>query len=366
MEENQTPDTRFSLEALVRPSIRKVKPYSTARDDFQGQARVFLDANENSLGSPLMKWYNRYPDPHQLKLKEKISLLKQVSPGQIFLGNGSDECIDILYRIFCEPGESNVIICPPTYGMYSVSAAVNNVEIREVPLLVNYQLDVEMILAATDENTRMIWICSPNNPTGNMMERLAVETLLNNFSGLVVVDEAYINFSRYQSMLPDLNEYTNLAVIQTFSKAWGLAGLRIGMLFASKDLIRIADSIKPPYNISQPAQEILMQALDNTQDVNAMIMHLVDMREALMEVFAEMPIVMQVYPSEANFFLVKIMEAKKVYAFLIQKGIIVRDRSNVTLCEECLRITVGTEEENTLLVDALIDYMKILAEKYPQ
>lgn len=346
----------FDINKLTRPNIQKLTPYSSARDEFKGEASVYLDANENSLGSPLLKWYNRYPDPLQWKVKKKLGLIKQVVPEKIFIGNGSDECIDLLYRCFCEPGVDNVIITPPTYGMYEVSANINNVEIRKAPLLPDYQLNLAHIEQLVDEQTKIIWLCSPNNPTGNSLNREDIEFILNNFDGLVVIDEAYINFSKQRSFTGDLADYPNLVVMQTLSKAWGLAGLRLGMMFASEEIINIVNKVKPPYNIGQHTQELVLQALENTDQVNDMIISLVDMRDALAEVFEQMPLVEKVYPSDANFLLVKIKNAKAVYDFLLTKGIVVRDRSKVMLCEDSLRITVGTEQENTALVDALIEW----------
>ncbi len=348
----------LNLTNLIRQNIKSLTPYSSARDEFTGEAKVYLDANENSLGSPLTKWYNRYPDPHQAKLKEAISTVKAISTQQIFLGNGSDECIDLLYRCFCNPGKDNVIICPPTYGMYEVSANINDIEIRKAPLLENFQLDLIHLENLVDEKTKLIWVCSPNNPTGNSMNREDIETVLNNYNGLVVIDEAYINFSRHKSFIQDLADYPNLVVLQTFSKAWGMAGLRLGMAFASSEIIEILDRVKPPYNINQVTQDIALKALEEVGQVNDMITELVQMREALKGVFEKLPVVEKVYNSDANFLLVKIQNARKIYEYLLSKGIVVRDRSNVLLCDNCLRITVGTEKENTILVDALIDYMK--------
>jgi histidinol-phosphate aminotransferase len=346
----------FNLDKLTRENIRRLVPYSSARDEFSGDAKVFLDANENSLGSPLTKWYNRYPDPHQRAIKEKLSAIKGIGMQHIFLGNGSDECIDLLYRSFCEPGKDNVIICPPTYGMYDVCANINDVEIRKAPLLEDFQLDLVHIETLVDENTKLIWLCSPNNPTGNSLRREDIEMVLNNFEGIVVIDEAYINFARQRSFLQDLPDYPNLVVMQTFSKAWGLAGLRMGMAFASAAIIEILDKVKPPYNINQATQELVLKALEEVGQVNDMIKLLVDMREALAEVFRSMPTVEKVYPSDANFLLVKISEARKIYEFMLERGIVLRDRSNVKLCEDCLRITVGTEQENTALVDAMQEW----------
>lgn len=347
----------FDLNNLTRENIRKLVPYSSARDEFSGEAKVFLDANENSLGSPLPKWYNRYPDPHQCKLKEAISKVKGIPAEHIFLGNGSDECIDLLYRCFCNPGKDNVIICPPTYGMYEVSANINDVSVKKALLTDDFQLDLIHLENLVDDHTKIIWICSPNNPTGNSLNRNDIEMLLNNFDGLVVIDEAYINFSKQRSFVQELTEYPNLVVMQTFSKAWGLAALRLGMAFASTEIISILNKVKPPYNINQATQELALKALEEVGQVNDMIHHLVDMRNALSEVFEQIPTVEKVYPSDANFILVKIGNARAVYEFLLTKGIVVRDRSNVKLCENCLRITVGTEDENTALIDAIHEWL---------
>lgn len=349
----------FNLEQLTRSNINKLTPYSSARDEFSGEAKVFLDANENSLGSPLTKWYNRYPDPHQQLVKAQLSKVKGIQPEHIFLGNGSDECIDILFRCFCEPGKDNIVICPPTYGMYEVSANINDVEVRKAVLLPDFQLDLVHIENLIDANTKIIWLCSPNNPTGNSLNRTDIEMVLNNFNGIVVIDEAYINFAQQKSFVQELTEYPNLVVLQTLSKAWGLAGLRLGMAFASSSIIDVMNKVKPPYNINQSTQELVLKALEEVGQVNDMIRILVDMRNALAEVFASMPTVLKVYPSDANFILVKIAEARKIYEFLLTKGIVLRDRSNVQLCEDCLRITIGTEQENTILVDAMQDWYSL-------
>lgn len=347
----------FDLEKITRENIKKLVPYSSARDEFSGEAKVFLDANENSLGSPLTKWYNRYPDPHQEKVKEAISRVKGIAAEHIFLGNGSDECIDLLFRSFCEPKKDNVIICPPTYGMYEVSANINDVELRKAPLTEDFQLDLVHLENLVDAYTKLIWICSPNNPTGNCFSREDITLVLNNFNGIVVIDEAYINFAKQKSFIQDLVDYPNLVVMQTFSKAWGLAALRLGMAFASVSIIEILNKVKPPYNINLPSQEIVLKALEEVGQVNDMIREIVEMRNALAEVFERIPTVEKVYPSDANFILVKIKDARQVYGFLLTKGIVVRDRSNVKLCEDCLRITVGTERENTLLIDAIGDWL---------
>ena len=347
----------FELDKLVRPNIKTLKPYSSAKDEYTGDAKVLLDANENSLGSPLTKWYNRYPDPYQQKLKEKLAFVKQIAANQIFIGNGSDECIDILFRTFCEPGKDNIIICPPTYPMYEVSANINDIAIQKAPLLSDYQLNLAHIEQLVNPNTKIIWICSPNNPTGNSLDRIDIETILNHFEGIVVVDEAYINFSKQKSFVQSLIDYPNLVVLQTLSKAWGLAGLRLGMCFASPQVIGFLNKVKAPYNINIVTQELALQALEEVGQVNDMIKLLVDMRIALAQVIASMPHVIQVFPSDTNFILVKIPKARQLYEYLLSQGIIVRDRSALELCEDSLRITVGTEQENTLLVDAMYQWI---------
>lgn len=346
----------FNLNKLIRDNIKTLKPYSSARNEFTGKASVFLDANENAYGSPLPEKFNRYPDPLQWQLKFQLARIKGVPAENIFIGNGSDEVIDLAYRIFCNPSKDNVIVCPPTYGMYEVSANINDIELRRAPLLPDFQLNLAHIETLVDENTKLIWVCSPNNPTGNSIHRADIETVLNNFSGLVVIDEAYINFAQQKSFVQELVDYPNLVVLQTFSKAWGLAALRLGMAFASTEIIDILNKVKPPYNINQATQEFALKALEEVGQVNDMIKLLVDMREALKEVFESMPSVEKVYPSEANFILVKIKDARKVYEFLLTKGIVLRDRSSVQLCEDCLRITIGSEKENTILVDAMQDW----------
>jgi len=346
----------FDLNNLVRKNIKDLKPYSSARSEFSGVAKVFLDANENSFGSPLTKWYNRYPDPLQWELKKKISTIKNIAPENILLGNGSDECIDLLIRAFCDPQKDNLIICPPTYGMYEVYAHINDVEVKEVPLHPNFQLNLEGLENAIDANTKLIFFCSPNNPTGNSMDREDIEMVVNNFDGIVVIDEAYINYSRHRSFVAELKDYPNLVVMQTFSKAWGLAALRLGMNFASTDIIDILNKIKPPYNINQATQELALKALDHVDEVNTMIKDTVKERDALVKDLSQLPSVQKIYPSDANFILVKMADATAAFIFLKENGIIVRNRSNVVLCENCLRITVGTPQENEQLVRALMSY----------
>lgn len=343
----------FNLENLLRKNIRDLIPYSSARDEFKGEAGIFLDANENSFGSPLEKNYNRYPDPLQLTLKEKISKIKGVPVQNIFIGNGSDEVIDILYRSFCNPGKDNVILVPPTYGMYEVSANINDVEVRKVNLLQNFQLDLEKIAESVNDHTKLIFLCSPNNPTGNSLHPEDMEIILNNFEGVVIIDEAYINFSKQKSFIQELTEYPNLVVMQTLSKAWGMAGLRLGMAFAGEGIISVFNKVKPPYNINSASQELAMKALDNIEQVNNWIRKTVNEREKLIQSLADFSFVQHIFPSDANFILVKTTEPQQIYNYLVENGIIVRDRSKVILCEGCLRITVGTPEENTELIQTL-------------
>jgi len=347
----------FDLNNILRENIKKLIPYSSARDEFKGKEGIFLDANENSFGSPLKDNYNRYPDPLQLDLKEKLSKVKGVPTQNIFLGNGSDEAIDILYRAFCNPEKDNVIICPPTYGMYEVSANINDVAIFKVPLeKETFQLDTEKILKTINDKTKLIFICCPNNPTGNGVKWLAIKSILEKFTGIVVVDEAYINFASYRSLIPELLNYPNLVVLQTFSKAWGLAGLRIGMAFASQQIIDVFNKIKAPYNVNIVSQHLAIDALTNYKKVNAWIKEIVSEREKVVAEISKLKFVLKVYPSEANFILVKTTDAKKIYQYLTDNKIVVRDRSKVELCEGCLRITIGTKEENIRLLETLKKY----------
>lgn len=343
----------MDIKNLQRENIKTLRPYSTARDEYKGQASVFLDANENSFGSPLPENFNRYPDPLQLDLKDALSKIKGVPIENTFLGNGSDEAIDLLFRAFCNPGKDNVIILPPTYGMYEVSANINDVEVRKVNLLPNFQLDLEGIAEAIDENTKLIFICSPNNPTGNSIVRTDIETVLANFKGLVIIDEAYINFAKQRTFIQELTEYPHLVILQTFSKAWGLAGLRLGMAFASSIVIDILNKVKAPYNISQSTQDLALAALQNVGQVNEWIKVTVAERELLSIKLLELPMVRKVYPSDANFILIEVDDASTTYNALVDQGIIIRDRSKVTLCEGCLRITIGTQKENEILLSAL-------------
>ncbi len=344
----------FDPKELLRPHIRTLVPYSSARDEYTGKEGVFLDANENPIGSITEENWNRYPDPYQVDLKKKIGDIKSINWKNVFLGNGSDEPIDLLFRAFCEPGKDNVIINPPTYGMYQVSADINGIEAIKVLLTPDFDLDIEGILSQVTERTKMIFICSPNNPTGNDLSLNLIEEVLTSFSGIVVIDEAYIDFTSRDSLISKLSTYPNLVVLQTFSKAWGLASLRLGMAFASEEIIQILNLIKPPYNISGLTQETVIKALTDVETKEAMVSEILAERKNLEKDLSSLPQVERVYPSDANFFLVKMRQnAKGIFNQLIDRKIIVRDRSNVVLCEEGLRITVGTKEENDQLINTL-------------
>ena len=348
----------FDLKKILRPHILNLAPYSSARDEYTGHVGVFLDANENPYGSVTEENFNRYPDPHQFEIKRKLAPLKNINVERIFLGNGSDEPIDLLVRATCTPGKDHVIIMPPTYGMYEVSASIHDVKIDKVSLTADYQIDVEAVLDAVTSDTKLIWICSPNNPTGNVMQENDIETILANFNGLVVVDEAYIDFTDTLSWLSRLDNFPNLVVLQTFSKAWGLAGLRTGMCFASEELIKILNKIKAPYNISQPAQQALLKGLDSADKMSLMVEEILKERASLCTMLENLSLVNKVFPSDANFLLVKFDDAKSVMDFLLEETIIVRDRSRVHLCEGCLRISIGTLEENEILVESLKKYQQ--------
>lgn len=348
----------FNLQNLVRENIKRLTPYSSARKEFSGAAQTYLDANENSFGSPLNRNYNRYPDPLQLKIKEKIAALNSVKPSEIFVGNGSDEAIDLLLRIFCEPRRDNILVCPPTYGMYEVSAEINDIEIRRANLTEVFQLDLSAIEKAIDDNSKLLFICSPNNPTGNSFTRAEVIRLARNFDGIVVVDEAYIHFSGSESFVSEINNLPNLVVLQTFSKAWGLAGLRVGLAFANEETIEVFNKVKPPYNISLIVQETVLEALENQIKVENAIEAILKERGKLTENLSKLEIVTKIYPTDSNFVLVKTVDAEKIYAFLLNDGIVVRNRNNVDLCKGCLRITVGTAKENLSLLNSLEKFTK--------
>ena len=339
-----------TLKELTRPNVWALKPYSSARDEYSGvEASVFLDANENPYNTP----NNRYPDPLQRELKALIAPLKGVKEENIFLGNGSDEAIDLVFRAFCRPGVDNVVAIDPTYGMYQVCAEVNDVEYRKMLLDVYYQFKASSLLSAIDENTKAIFVCSPNNPTGNSLCRKEIESLLNKFDGLVIVDEAYIDFSSSESLLKDLDKYPNLIVLQTFSKAWGCAAIRLGMAFASPEIIAIFNKIKYPYNVNRLTQEEAIRVLQHPETIKGWVNTLLEERARVMEEFVKLPCCVRVFPTDANFFLAKVYEATQIYNYLVSEGIIVRNRTNVALCNDCLRITIGTKEENDALLDAL-------------
>ncbi|MBN2423553.1 MAG: histidinol-phosphate transaminase [Calditrichaceae bacterium] len=338
---------------LARPNILTLKPYACARDEFKGQADIFLDANENSMGSVLSEAMNRYPDPLQVKLKEKIAEVKQVNPNQIFLGNGSDEAIDLLYRVFCQPGQDSVIIQPPTYGMYGVSANINDVKILEAPLTPDFQPDVEKVISLTGAYTKMIFFCSPNNPSANIMDVENVKMILTKFPGIVIIDEAYIDFSEKKSWIEELNRYPNLVVMQTFSKAWGMAGLRLGMLFAHPQIISLMNKTKPPYNVNECTQKLAFAALSNKNHKDEMVKMLLSERANLINGLSALKPVKKVYPSDANFLLVKFNDAGKMYKDLMNRSIIVRNRSSMPGCDNCLRITVGKPDENKRLIQTI-------------
>ncbi len=346
----------FDLKNLIRDNIKTLKPYSSARHEFTGKASVFLDANENPYGSPLPDKFNRYPDPLQWQLKFQIARIKGVPAENIFIGNGSDEVIDLAFRIFCTPAKDNVIICPPTYGMYEVSGNINDVEIKKINLTHDFQLDVEGVMNAIDTNTKLIFICSPNNPTGNNMRREDVEIILNNFSGIVIIDEAYINYSKQKTFIQELTEYPNLVVMQTLSKAWGLAALRLGLCYAPMDIIDLFNKVKPPYNINDASQLLALEALQNADLVNEWITASVQQKEILIKELSAFNFVEKIYPSDANFFLMKVKDASKLYNYLAENEIVVRNRSRDPGCENCLRITIGTPEENQQLLHLLKNY----------
>jgi histidinol-phosphate aminotransferase len=335
---------KFDLQSLVRPNIWALKPYSSARDEFRGNEGIFLDANENPFGKK-----NRYPDPHQRILKKALSEIKGIPVENICIGNGSDEIIDLVYRIFCEPQKDSVIICPPTYGMYEVSANINNVNIIRVPLNSEFELNIDEILS---HNAKCIFICSPNNPTGNSLKN--VEKLLNEFNGIVVVDEAYIDFRDKQGFIGRLSEFPNIIIMQTFSKAWALASARVGIAYAGADIIKLMDKTKPPYNVSKFNQEEALNALSKPVKFQQRLDIILEQRNLLLNEFKLLPIIKKVYPTDANFILVKVKDAGKLYNYLVSKKLIVRNRSSVV--SDCIRITVGTPKENEALIEALKKY----------
>ncbi|MEM6395241.1 MAG: histidinol-phosphate transaminase [Bacteroidota bacterium] len=344
--------TKIDIADLVRENIRQLTPYSSARSEFKGRAEVLLDANE----SPFETGMNRYPDPLATRVRERLGELKGIDPSRIVLGNGSDELVDYVTRIFCRPGVDNVICMPPTFGMYIVAADINDVECRKILLTPDFTLPVAEIEAAIDENSRVLWICSPNNPSGNLMPKEQVEYLLDIFPGIVVIDEAYIEYLPEESFIPRLDEFPNLIVTQTLSKAWGLAGIRLGAAYASAYIISLMQAVKMPYNVNVLTQQRAMEALSDEAGMKSRIDFLVQARKQMAKDLAELDFVQKVFPSVTNYLLVKFNDARMIYDYLLSKGIVVRDRSSQPNCENCLRITIGTQEENRLLLDALVGF----------
>ncbi|MBK9163192.1 MAG: histidinol-phosphate transaminase [Acidobacteria bacterium] len=343
----------FDLNQIVRPNIARLKPYSSARSEFEGEAEIFLDANENAFGSPAGQGYNRYPDPLQRELKERVAEMRTVRLENIFIGNGSDEAIDLLFRVFCEPGRDKCIICPPTYGMYRVSAEINDVAISEVPLRGDFSLDADAVIGSVGPRAKLIFICSPNNPTGNLVDRDDIVRIAKSFNGIVVVDEAYAEFADAESLISEISRQPNVVVLRTFSKAWGMAGLRVGMAFADAAIIELMNRVKPPYNVSGIAQRAVLNALASADQIASWVTETVRERARLADELSRLSIVETIYPSDANFLLVRTTDMTQIYRELLSSGIVVRDRSRVLLCEGCLRITVGTPEENDRLMNAL-------------
>lgn len=342
-----------SLKELTRPNIWSLAAYSSARNEYSGHvANVFLDANENPYNRP----FNRYPDPLQLEVKAKLAPIKHVRPEQIFLGNGSDEAIDLPYRCFCCPGIDNVVAIEPTYGMYKVCADINDVEYRPVLLDDNYQISAEKLLAATDENTKIIWVCSPNNPSGNNIDRDEIVKLVDSFDGIVIVDEAYSDFSLQKPMRDELDKHPNMIVLNTFSKAWGCAAIRLGMAFGNEDIIEIFNKVKYPYNVNNLTQNQALEALKDPFEVDKWVRTLLLERSRMIDAFKQLPICEKIYHTDANFFLAKMTDAQKIYDYLVEKGIIVRNRTRIKLCTNCLRVTIGTKNENNELLSALRQY----------
>jgi histidinol-phosphate aminotransferase len=342
----------MDIQKLLRSNISKLQPYSCARDEFKGEASVYLDANENPYNEP----FNRYPDPLQWEVKEQISKIKNVPVENIFLGNGSDEPIDLLFRAFCEPRIDNVVGIEPTYGMYKVCSEINDIEYRKVLLDENFQFSADALISATNLYTKIIWLCSPNNPTGNSLNRAEIIRLLTDFEGIVVLDEAYIDFASEKSFSEFLSDYPNLVILQTFSKAWGSAAIRLGMAFASVEIISVLNKIKYPYNINILTQKQALISIQEAEKVKKWVEILLAERKVLLTALEKLPIVLHIYPTDANFVLVKVTDANAIYNYLVNKSIIVRNRNTVSLCMGCLRITVGTPEENRTLIEELMNF----------
>ena len=349
-----------NIESLVRENVRRLKPYSSARDEYSGKTGIFLDANENPIGSVGGDSFNRYPDPRQRILREKIAALRKVKPSQIFLGNGSDEAIDLMIRAFCEPERDKILILPPTYGMYEVCAAVNNVDVSRVNLTEAFDIDLPGVLERlkSDEAIKLIYLCSPNNPTGNCMSRESIEEILKKFDGIVIIDEAYIDFSQRESWVSRLKEYNSLVVFHTFSKVWGLAGIRLGAAFACETVISVLDKIKYPYNVNEITQRIALNALNSIEQHKIMVKTILQQREMLSNKLKKLTYIEKIFPSDANFLLVRFRQAEDIFRYLTERAIILRDRRTAPLCTNCLRITVGTSEENEQLIQALYDFEK--------
>ncbi len=341
----------MEIRDLFRENIRNLAPYSTARDEYAGDLGIYLDANEN----PYENGHNRYPDPHQKVLKRRLAEIKGVDPSHLFIGNGSDEAIDLVYRVFCEPRIHNVVSIAPSYGMYEVAAATNDVEFRKVQLGTDFELDAQAVLAAADENTRAVFLCSPNNPSGNLLDFSEVKKILDEFQGITVIDEAYVDFTGTPGLAPLLAQYPRLIVLQTLSKAWGMAGLRLGLALADREIIAVMSRVKYPYNINGITQQIVLKQLEDTESIARQVAEIRAERDRLLTELAALPVIRKVFASDANFILVRVDEARKLYDMLIEQGVIVRDRSRIRGCEGCLRITVGTPDENRRLVEILRD-----------
>ncbi|MFT6204326.1 MAG: histidinol-phosphate aminotransferase [Spirosomataceae bacterium] len=344
----------MKIEQLVRPHLLKLKPYSSARDEFDGSDGVFLDANENPFGSVTSKPHNRYPDPHQREAKVKLAAIKRVQPKQIFLGNGSDEAIDLLIKVFCEPQKDAIMILPPTYGMYKVCADIQNVKVIEVPLTEEFQIDVSAVESKLTSKVKMLWLCSPNNPSGNLLDDTSVLQLIkNNPDVIVVVDEAYVDFGNAESFIGKINEFENLVVIQTFSKAWGMAGLRLGAAYSNEFIISVLNNIKYPYNLNQLTQEELVKALDSFEKLPEIISQINSNKNWLKTELTKLSCVEKIYPSDSNQLLVKFNQADELFEKLIRELVIIRNRTKVQLCEGCLRISIGTKSELETLIETI-------------
>lgn len=343
----------MEIKRLIRKNILELKPYSSARSEFKGDGSIFLDANEN----PFDNNFNRYPDPLQNEVKSKLSKIKGIKKDSIFLGNGSDEAIDLLFRIFCTPSKDNVIAIAPTYGMYEVCANINDVEYRSVNLDENFDIDVDSIIKEIDDNSKLLFLCSPNNPTGNLLDKDKIIKLLKIFTGIVVIDEAYIDFANDNGFVPLLDKYENMVILQTFSKAWGQASVRLGMAFASAEIIDYFNKVKYPYNINILTQRHITNVLESEESIEKQTVEILSQRKFIIDALDNLQIIEKVFPSDSNFVLAKVTEANKVYKYLVEKGIIVRNRSKIVLCDNCIRFTIGTEDENKNLILALSEYI---------